>query len=530
MPYAPGLHHPSCDTIALLADRGESLLEMAYRLEREGAPAALLGGIVWLSAIESSKQATAPAPTVFAAIVDNTTGTNPAAARLSRPAIQELSRTQAERIERQVSTILHMPPEQLIVEAPKHRVVVETPAGAVNTARFLLALGHDLLRLHVSPSIRFDHPRSSTPGSATNDDAVAGLGVQIQALAATLQGHITVAGVPIALPLTITRSERRESFAWPAVASALEGLRCIRSVPPDIVDWLFPDRTVDIQSLAQLLERTTEDRSRTEEMFATLEAVTGGLIADARTNGRYAPQGRFILRLPPELPLAQMGIASLRLVVTHWGMAAGLATANGRTARVLTWNPRVHAAALGTKEWHHRPGVAILPYIYCTLAAVWRDLRVEGGRAFPAQPRESPRGNGPHPPPDPVHRLPRTSRTGQEEDMPAGRRQWATPEEREHIIRRMHEVCSFIRRLPPGQRASDEARNRANQADLILPDGHTFVRGHTRYRGAEQAPIPQIIARGLATLIAFARPPAELAGAEDDDEKDSLADRPAGGL
>ena len=89
---------------------------------------------------------------------------------------------------------------------------------------------------------------------------------------------------------------------------------------------------------------------------------------------------------------------------------------------------------------------------------------------------------------------PREAPPAQEERQ----RQWGSGEEREHILRRAHQVRGFLRRLSPRHRASELAREFARAAGLVLPDGTTYVRPHMRGGAAPGEPV--VRARGLMSL------------------------------
>jgi hypothetical protein len=168
-----------------------------------------------------------------------------------------------------------------------------------------------------------------------------------------------------------------------------------------------------------------------------------------------------------------------------------------------------------------RMGDGCSEWLDAVFASLWRDLRVAGERSIQDARSPEPDMHEPGGAEDVAggsgrqerneHNehsgrrlaLPRSPAAGQEPLRLSGRRRWGSTAEH----RRIAEVASWFpgrpRRLPVGQRASQEALGRAAEQHITVPQGYTyagpFLKGHGEPEEQPGKPTP-IYSRGLATI------------------------------
>jgi hypothetical protein len=274
------------------------------------------------------------------------------------------------------------------------------------------------------------------------------------------------------------------------------------NISGEAVRALLPDR-----QLPELLAWPSDrpDQAPVPEIF---KGLASALVRDATEQAVYAPQGAFLLRVPNELSvLRQRGVTELRVYADPNGLWLRL---RGDRDALVGWRPEA-----GLRSF-------VLPtdltaWLNVVASALWHDLRVGGSAAVPRTDGRpelivggAPLTRGAKKRPKPAGvQLPSVRHI-----YLSGVRQWSTPDSRARIIRQMHGVRGYVRRLPVGWSRSPEAVRFSREYGVVLPDDYTFVRPHTRGAAvddqpAADAPVPTVIhARGLLSLLAFQDMPA----------------------
>jgi len=305
--------------------------------------------------------------------------------------------------------------------------------------------------------------------------------------------------------------------------------------PVEVLKSMLPNRSYVYTHLGLDVKFYLED----EKMLLSLAE---SLIESANENAAYAPFGFFSVPLPPDIVSR---IADLEFeptvmpdgTVLDWGIDFNsmqiwaepdqlwvrLVGEQGR-GPIIHWSP--------TKPpMDNLLSQSFGIFLNAILAALWHDLRVAGPASFfmpghqkqvkPSshEPRQTSRRSTPKKSRglsaasgdnDGVARpgsryLPRSG--GQTRFEVRKGMQWAGEEERNVIRKRLHGVSGFPRRLPPGQKPSEQALKMAEYFGVVLPKGKTFVRPHVRgKRGAEAEAIPEsnpVVSKGLATIMLF---------------------------
>jgi hypothetical protein len=234
-----------------------------------------------------------------------------------------------------------------------------------------------------------------------------------------------------------------------------------------------------------------------------LKSTAATLIRIAESQKRYVPQGDFFLHLPENIQ-SLIGVDTLRLIVDPNGIwVVPYNPDKDRYGQSFRYNP--HAPD------HLSPAICGTGYreiLDVILSALWHDL-LTGGHS----------GLYPHPTPRPYRAVSPASHASTTRSQRAqtpvysplrrrtetitieGWHAWGSDEERRIIQRRAHQVRGFLRRLPHGQRPSEQALDNALFYGLIVPDGYTFVRPHVRGRQAGDTNPVEIRTRGLATAL-----------------------------
>jgi len=268
--------------------------------------------------------------------------------------------------------------------------------------------------------------------------------------------------------------------AWWYLAAVQVFWATFGQMPAEAVRYLFPAGVLELEPSDALA--AAEDA----ELAERAAALSGALWREAEEEAVYTPaeQGMRVA-LPARHLLTDLGVVSLRVWASPEGLWVLPADEQGK-GRL----PAMPALRGGDAL----PLLPQSPSLKAMAAGLWHDLRVAGEEALPARGRTSTRSK-------PAGERRRAARV-----LPARRylrfeerqRQWGSGEERERITRRAHQVRGFLRRLPQGQKAGSLAREFARAAGLVLPDGNTYVRPHTR--GGTEPGEPVVRARGLMSL------------------------------
>lgn len=281
-------------------------------------------------------------------------------------------------------------------------------------------------------------------------------------------------------------------------------------VYPQLIEWAY--NRLDPNLLDRIYRGImpgwaplTEDLPIEAHARETIRHAADTLVRLAEQQKRFAPQGDFFLKIPK--PIAGvLGVDSIRILVDPLGMW------------VFPYNPNSQKYGLSFRYQSNREQRILLTtcdeghasLLDLMLSALWYDLAVGGKETLrpPSRTREptgSPakeiRGASEGQPP--VYRLQTRAPT---HISLSGWLDWGDEEEHERIQRRAHHVRGFIRSLPPGWRASEEAIQNAAAFGIIVPDGYTFVRPHVRGQKHSEEPLPEIRSRGLATAITLIAP------------------------
>ncbi len=237
-------------------------------------------------------------------------------------------------------------------------------------------------------------------------------------------------------------------------------------------------------------------------------AANNALIREADEKAVFSPRGYFSLRLPPGMPLRHMGFTRVRVMADEDRLLTRLESDGVPTGPITEWKPTVFLFSPGMS-------LSARAWLLLALAALWHDLRVAGEASILPERDDDYEGAAPPPASDQPRRpaapsqesvlyLPRKLYTLEI----TGRRQWSTHAERAVLETRLRQFPGFTRRLAAGWKRSAHAEELAAYFGVVLPDGRTFVKPHTRnvrVRGdaPEQKPIT-VISRGLGTLVAIA--------------------------
>jgi hypothetical protein len=224
---------------------------------------------------------------------------------------------------------------------------------------------------------------------------------------------------------------------------------------------------------------------------ATAMRIAYALIEDAERNAVYSVSGAFVVELPNGYPLRAWNVAALRVWADQDGLWVAMVGNDGKTGISFRWQPRQMIRQFCVAE--QATGL-----LHATLAALWRDMQVAGEEALPqaGQPRSAGSASNPAPQGPKRITLPRRRRSS----VLSGRRQWGNDQDRE-IIRAAHTVRGHLRHLASGWEASQGAERAASLHGLVLPDGFTFVRPHTRGQGSAPYRETVVAARGLNTVM-----------------------------
>lgn len=221
----------------------------------------------------------------------------------------------------------------------------------------------------------------------------------------------------------------------------------------------------------------------------------------ATRNARYIPSGRFRVRVPELAVFRRPGVSSIRISADPHGLWIQLEGEKG-SGEIFRFD----------RDLPPRPDLSADPVWLAVFAALWHDMTVGVPRASRRKDQETRGGEAMTADEATVVVrdkkplvLPRTFVVREEAGQPGPSDEldvdWGGHEERS-VIRAIHAVRGHLRRLPPGWKPSPEAIETAQFYGVVLPEGYTFVRPHTRGIGKEaETPAERVaIARGLRSL------------------------------
>lgn len=382
---------------------------------------------------------------------------------------------------------------RLLADPAADSLNVNIPSGAADRARFWLVLARRLWQPDVLRRL------ARAVGSASKDlqflmaATLAGARLELDGSEAIEIGGVSLSISKDSLP------ETRE-IAW---RQAVEGAR--GEVPREAVQYLFSGRFGSIDPFKSL-EAADAPYPDPDLAMGLVRALT----REAAERARYAPSGGFRVQLPSDYPLKAWRIHGFRVWAFSGGLWAAPLSDQGPWPAFL-WRPGSLPSGWVVPK-------ALRPLMAATMAALWRDLHVAGEEAVPTQDAAQRRrlaaatsssrrrfrsGEAPR---QSVRVLPARSRRWL---ALSGARRWGSEEERRTIRRRAHGVRGHLRRLPPGWKASPEAKEIAKTFNVPVPDGYTFVRPHLRGSGSTEVrpAVPEdaviVQARGLAAVMSL---------------------------
>lgn len=244
----------------------------------------------------------------------------------------------------------------------------------------------------------------------------------------------------------------------------------------------------------------TVDRAWTEDQAdqvsptgdkANAMRIAYALIEDAERNAVYSVSGEFVVELPNSYPLRAWNVSALRVSADQEGLWTAVVDNDGKVGVSFRWQPRQLIR-------HYCVAEQATGILHATLAALWRDLQVAGEDALPRIGQSGAARSADRKPAQGPKRV--TLPRRRQAKAISGRRQWGSDADRE-TIRRAHLVRGHLRQLASGWKASDAQAGVAEQHGIILPDGYTYVRPHTRGQGSAPVRETIIVARGLNTVM-----------------------------
>lgn len=269
-----------------------------------------------------------------------------------------------------------------------------------------------------------------------------------------------------------------------------------------------------------------------DENIEQLKILARELQEKTRKERVYTPMGAFWYDLPQELTevldnINVLGILPYRTTLDVKTIHLYVDGLKGRmwarlygdrgAGPIFGWEPgrKIHDNMLSV------PFAVIMDFV---LSAIWRDLCCAGEKSFPKHGEQAippqaqlaakrirqAEGGG--------RKRHRSSRQDTVRVLPSvpsmkdmlplsGQHAWSTAEERERIKMVVHQVKGYPRRLPEGQKRSAEKDQQIWELGIILPADKTYVNPFARGSRQPNDPAdrrdPQIVSKGLATLITF---------------------------
>jgi len=369
------------------------------------------------------------------------------------------------------------------------------PEGAVDLGRFLIEVSRRLWRTEVRSMLIAGN---ETPVGASPLSIIAISGAYLNH-----SQHVEVAGINLYLEQAAYWHAWRQVMAWEHGRISQEALTFLTA-------GRFPTGVAGLNRIAP----GDQDPPRSYDPDVA-RGITTALLREAREEASYVPSGQFVVHLPDGYPIREWGLSAMRVWARPDHLWVMMIDTDNKPCGSFRWAPS-EACAKGPREdlpsrWVMSDEAA--PLVDLTMAALWRDLRCAGGDAVPLPSLEHrrrssskasrPARQAPRSKSRAVCHLPRQRRVAL-----GGQRIWGDQIDREIIERRAHGVRGHLRRLHPGWRASEEARQIARSFSLRVPDGYTFVRPHVRgEHGDEELEAPEdkviVIAQGLATVMAL---------------------------
>lgn len=350
---------------------------------------------------------------------------------------------------------------------------VDMPAGAIDRARYWLMVARSLWQADNLRQIA----RQAVPYNWNICAKLAAAHLEIE--------DVKAVGLPTA-KVRLGESRADRVLAWPQVLELAAG-----EIEQAALEWLCGGL---IQAGPATLDREPDRFPEDLPDPDLANSLTETFLREAQERAAYAPFGAFEIDIPAGLPLRDWDVTGLKIWCNPGGLWVGALKGTDLSC-IFEWRP-----GKPLRRWIVPEQAE--PTINVTLAALWRDLRVAGEGAVPAEkvrrPRRTKRAGKRAKGPKPPLRLPRR----QGGLRVTGRRTWATNEERERIKREAHRVPGFTRWLPKGHRRSKRAEGLAEKSNVVIPDGKTFVKSHVRGAG-EARGAPKIRARGLMSLVAW---------------------------
>lgn len=268
-----------------------------------------------------------------------------------------------------------------------------------------------------------------------------------------------------------------------------------------------------------------------DENLSQLKILASELQEKTRKERIYTPMGAFWYDLPQELSatIRNIELDSVLPMPVHLDVKTIHLYVDGLQAKmwVRLYGERGSGPIIGWQPGHKlHDNLLSLPFsviLDFLLSAIWRDLCCAGEKSFPKESdavappqvagadqissgggRKRHRSSRAE---SPVMRMLPTIPDRNDILPMHGRRSWSTAEERERIKMMIHQVKGYPRRLPEGQKRSAEKDQQIWELGIILPADRTYVSPFTRGSRRPNEPVerqgPQIISKGLATLITF---------------------------
>jgi len=373
--------------------------------------------------------------------------------------------------------------EQFVAAIVAGQSEVQLPGGAVDRARFWLAVGQLLWK----PSLMWQLAETGAYKAVMDSQLTSGAAIAWLALSGKRTFDVNGTNYSFA-SLAVLRTLWRQVLEW-----------TVGKVPGNALQWLVQGHDA-AWSVDLTRKQTPVEWNQQNDDLA--DAIARSLVEEAEDHAVFVPLGAFRVNLPDGVPLRMWGARTLRIWATPDGMWVQ-ALASGPGGPSFWWSPHD-----GVYEFVI--SASARPAVESTLAALWRDLRIAGEKAMPERSGRQAHGKK-------RNRARRTNRVSQHARiLPArkgafhltGRHDWSTKDEQERIHHRAHGVRGHLRQLHAGWQASDEAHRIAHHFGVSVPQGYTFVRPHVRGGGEEQEAAQikgetPIVARGLATLVSL---------------------------
>jgi len=378
--------------------------------------------------------------------------------------------------------------------------------GPGNVPRLLYEIGRRLWHLEVSQRGFLDTLSQEKERQGLTGFHAALFHLLVEGARREVVGEVTVPAMTI--PARPHEVVVRVEAPWQAMGAwhqYLETRTWPDILPQGHVQWLFPE---GIQAAVpgqdtRAYRLTTPPEPEDEDLARTCQAFARALIERARERAVFRPFGRYLVELPPEVGLEAWGVKALAVAATPDALYVRLVTDAEGYAPVVRWSPELESPRL-SPFLLNEGGRAVLD---AALAALWHDLTTEPEGAFREAPQSAAPRAGRERRPSLGTRGPRPRYFPRRAPVRLRGQMWGEIDDGEGQRRRpaLHFVMGHLRRLPPGYRASPEARSLAEEHGVILPPGFTHVRPH--FRGGKEGPeagtraVPQARLHSLVALM-----------------------------